>query len=81
MQERDFDVVILDMNMPMMNGIEAMKRVKEIEPTTEVIVLIGQGTIENAVQAIKLGAYDYLTKPCQLTELCVLLQKALEKDS
>jgi len=79
MQERDFDVVILDMNMPMMNGIEAMKRVKEIEPTTEVIVLTGQGTIENAVQAIKLGAYDYLTKPCQLTELCVLLQKALEK--
>ena len=79
MQERDFDVVILDMNMPVMNGIEAMKRVKEIEPTTEVIVLTGQGTIENAVQAIKLGAYDYLTKPCQLTELCVLLQKALQK--
>ena len=48
-----------------------------MESTTEVIVLTGQGTIENAVQATKLGAYDYLTKPCQLTELCVLLQKAL----
>ncbi|HHT9109412.1 MAG TPA: sigma-54-dependent transcriptional regulator, partial [Candidatus Wunengus sp. YC63] len=79
MQEKDFDVVVLDMNMPVMDGIEALKRVKEMEPTTEVIVLTGQGTIENAVQATKLGAYDYLTKPCQLTELCVLLQKALEK--
>jgi len=79
MQEKDFDVVILDMNMPVMDGIETMKRVKEMEPTTEVIVLTGQGTIENAVQATKLGAYDYLTKPCKLTELCVLLQKALEK--
>jgi len=72
-------VVILDMNMPVMDGIETLKKVKEMESTTEVIVLTGQGTIENAVQATKLGAYDYLTKPCQLTELCVLLQKALEK--
>ena len=79
MQEKDFDVVILDMNMPVMDGIETLKKVKEMESTTEVIVLTGQGTIENAVQATKLGAYDYLTKPCKLTELCVLLQKALEK--
>ena len=79
MRERDFDVVILDMNMPVMDGIETMKRVKEMEPATEVIILTGQGTIESAVQAIKLGAYNYLTKPCQLSELYVLLQKALEK--
>jgi len=56
MQERDFDVVILDMNMPTMNGIETLKRLKEMESTTEVIVLTGQGSIESAVQAIKLGA-------------------------
>ena len=79
MQERDFDVVILDMNMPAMNGIETLKRLKEMESTTEVIVLTGQGSIESAVQAIKLGAYDYLTKPCQLAELNALLQRALEK--
>ncbi|MEP9410776.1 MAG: sigma-54-dependent Fis family transcriptional regulator [Candidatus Brocadia sp.] len=79
MLERDFDVVILDMNMPVMNGIEILKKVKETESTTEVIVLTGQGSIENAVQAIKSGAYDYLTKPCRLSELDVLLQKALEK--
>ena len=79
MQERDFDVVILDMNMPTMNGIETLKRLKEMESTTEVIVLTGQGSIESAVQAIKLGAYDYLTKPCQLAELNALLQRALEK--
>jgi DNA-binding NtrC family response regulator len=79
MRERDFDVVILDMNMPMMDGIETLKRVKEMESSTEVIILTGRGSIESAVQAIKLGAYDYLTKPCQLVELNVLLQKALEK--
>lgn len=78
-QERDFDVVILDINMPAMSGFEALKKVKELEPTTEVIILTGQGTIENAVQAIKLGAYDYITKPCRLDELDAILQKALEK--
>lgn len=78
-EERDFDIVILDINMPVMNGIEILKKVKALDPTTEVIVLTGQGTIENAVQAIKLGAYDYVTKPCRLTELHILLHKALEK--
>jgi len=78
-QERDFDVVLLDMNMPEMDGIETLKKIKEIETTTEVIILTGKGTIENAVQAIKLGAYDYLTKPCRLSELDALLQRALEK--
>ncbi|UJS18926.1 MAG: sigma-54 dependent transcriptional regulator [Candidatus Jettenia sp.] len=79
MQERDFDVVILDITMPGMNGIETLRKIKDLESTTEVIILTGQGTIENAVQAIKSGAYDYLTKPCRLHELDVLLQKALEK--
>ena len=79
MQEKDFDVVILDMNMPTMNGIETLERLKEMESTTEVIVLTGQGSIETAVRAIKLGAYDYLTKPCQLAELNALLQRAFEK--
>jgi len=78
-QERDFDVIVLDMNMPEMDGIETLKRIKDIDPTTEVIVLTGQGSIENAVQAIKLGAYDYLTKPCRLSELDALLKKTLEK--
>ncbi|MBM4054696.1 MAG: sigma-54-dependent Fis family transcriptional regulator [Planctomycetes bacterium] len=79
LNERDYDVAILDMNMPVMDGIETLKKVKAIEPTTEVIILTGQGSIENAVQAIKSGAYDYLTKPCQLKELDLLLQRALEK--
>ncbi len=78
-RERDFDAVVLDVNMPDMDGIETLKKVKEIEPTTEVIILTGQGSIENAVRAIKLGAYDYLTKPCRLNELDGLIQKALEK--
>ncbi|MBW7897736.1 Transcriptional regulatory protein ZraR [Candidatus Brocadiaceae bacterium B188] len=77
--ECDFDIVMLDINMPVMDGIEILKKVKELDPTTEVVILTGQGTIENAVQAIKLGAYDYITKPCRLVELDVLLQKALKK--
>lgn len=79
MHERDFDAVILDIRMPDMDGIETLKKIKELEPTTEVIVLTGQGTIENAVLAIRLGAYDYLTKPCRLNKLDMLLQKAIEK--
>ncbi|MDR4509794.1 MAG: sigma-54 dependent transcriptional regulator [Candidatus Brocadiaceae bacterium] len=79
LKERDFDVIVLDMNMPVMDGLETLKRIRELEYTTEVIILTGQGSIENAVQAIKQGAYNYLTKPCRLHELDALLQKALEK--
>jgi DNA-binding NtrC family response regulator len=64
-----FDVAVLDMNMPGMNGIELLQRIREAGFDMEVIILTGQGTIELAVQAMKMGACDFLTKPCPLGDL------------
>lgn len=66
---RSFDVAIVDMNMPGLTGIELLERMKAAQVETEVIILTGQGTIESAVNAMKLGACDYLTKPFPLDEL------------
>ncbi|MBI3837529.1 MAG: sigma-54-dependent Fis family transcriptional regulator [Planctomycetia bacterium] len=76
---RQFDVVILDMVMPGLSGIQVLERLKLTHPECEVILLTGQGTIETAVQAMKLGAYDFLTKPFPLAELEALIEKAYER--
>jgi DNA-binding NtrC family response regulator len=68
-ERRSFDVAIVDMNMPGLTGLEVLDRMKVSQPETEVIILTGQGTIESAVNAMKLGACDYLTKPFPLDEL------------
>ena len=78
-ERRHFDVALLDMVMPGMTGIEVLKKLKTQNPDLEAILLTGQGTIESAVEAMKLGAYDYLTKPFPLAELEVLIQKAHER--
>jgi DNA-binding NtrC family response regulator len=80
-ERRQFDVVILDLVMPGMTGIEVLEKLKAAHPECEAILLTGQGTIETAVQAMKLGAYDYLTKPFQLAELEILIEKAYERRS
>lgn len=74
-----FDVGIFDMNMPGMSGIELLQRIHQDEIDMEVIILTGQGTIESAVQAMKLGASDYLTKPCPLGDLEHHCQLAKER--
>ncbi len=66
---QDFDVGVFDMNMPGMSGIELLQRIRDDSIDMEVIILTGQGTIETAVQAMKMGASDYLTKPCPLGDL------------
>ncbi len=68
-QRQQFDVGVFDMNMPGMSGIELLQRLRESEVELEVIILTGEGTIETAVQAMKLGACDFLTKPCPLGDL------------
>jgi DNA-binding NtrC family response regulator len=78
-QRRDFGVAILDMKMPGLCGVDLLKRFKEEHPECELIVLTGQGTIETAVQAMKQGAYDFLTKPFPLKELEKLIEKAFER--
>jgi DNA-binding NtrC family response regulator len=76
---RQFDVVVLDMVMPGMSGIQVLEQLKLTHPESEVILLTGQGTIETAVQAMKLGAYDFLTKPFPLAELEILIEKAYDR--
>jgi len=75
----DYDVLILDLNMPGLGGMDVLKRVKAGESPVEIIVLTGHSTISTAVQAMKMGAYDYLTKPFKMDELKVVIQKAYEK--
>ncbi|MEW4486449.1 sigma-54 dependent transcriptional regulator [Thalassoglobus sp. JC818] len=66
---RHFDVAIVDMNMPGISGMEVLQRMHEQCPDTEIIILTGQATVDNAVEAMKLGATDYLTKPFPLGDL------------
>lgn len=79
LSQRDFDVVVLDMMLPGISGIETLKRIKQEDYPLEVIMLTGQGTVETAVESMKLGAYDYITKPCKLSELETLIKKAYER--
>src|SRR6478752_292883 len=78
-QRRNFDVAVFDIMMPGMSGLELLKRYKEAHPECEVILLTGQGSIETAVEAMKLGAYDYLQKPFSLKELEGVVDKAFER--
>lgn len=76
---REFHVAVFDMVMPGMTGVELLEKVKADGADFEVIMLTGQGTIQSAVQAMKLGAYDYLTKPTPLAEIEILIEKAYER--
>src|SRR5262245_35616614 len=74
-----WDVALLDLHLPGMNGIELLDKLKALQPELEALILTAQGSIETAIQALKRGAYDYLTKPFPLPELEVHIQKAYEK--
>lgn len=76
---RNFDVAIFDMMMPGMSGLELLKRFKAAHPECEIVLLTGQGSIETAVEAMKLGAYDYLQKPFPLKDLESVASKAFER--
>lgn len=76
-QAQGFDTVLLDMRMPEMDGLETLRGIKDIRPEQTVIMLTAHGTIENAVEATKLGAFDYLTKPSSPEEVDIKIQQAL----
>ncbi len=76
-QQNRFDVVLLDIKLPKMNGIEVLKRIKEISDSIEVIMITGYGDIQSAVDSLKLGARDYVTKPFKLDDLLTIVQKAV----
>ncbi len=69
-KDSNFDVVILDVSMPGMDGVQALGEIKKIKPLTEVIMLTGRATVESAIDGMKMGALDYLMKPCE-TEVLV----------
>ena len=74
-----FDIVILDLLMPKMDGIEVLKRIKEEGLSPEVIIMTGNATIQTAIEAMKLSAYDYITKPFKIEKLDILIKNAAEK--
>lgn len=79
LQTHEADIVLLDLKMPGLDGIEVMRRLKDQPDPPEVIVMTGYGSVPTAIEAVKLGAYDYVTKPCKIEKLDLLVRKAFEK--
>src|SRR3990167_8728489 len=78
LEQQDFDVVILDINLPSVSGLDLMQTIRKSKPKISFIVMTAQDTMKNAVEAMKRGAFDYLTKPFDLEELETLVSKALK---
>ncbi len=73
------DVIVLDVKMPGMDGLETLQAIKNQNPLVEVIMLTGHATVENAIEGMKRGAFDYLMKPCHLEELIDKIEQAADK--
>ena len=71
-----YDVALLDIVMPEMDGLEVLKHVRDEPAAPEIIIITGNGTVETAITAMKLGAYDYLSKPYRMAEIDVLVRRA-----
>jgi DNA-binding NtrC family response regulator len=76
---QNLDVVVLDVKMPGLDGLETLKRIKAAFPLIEVIMLTGYATIESGIRGMKLGAYDFLMKPCDIEELVSKITDATQK--
>src|SRR5262245_18861617 len=79
LEKTTFDVAILDLRMPGLDGIEVLEHLKQVSPDTEAVVMTGHGSMESAVAAMRLGAMEYIYKPCKLTEIEAVLQKVLDR--
>ena len=78
-EKESFDVAVLDIKLPDLNGVDLLLKLKQMEPTLELIMLTGFASVDTAIRSMKLGAYDYLTKPCKFSELSAVILKAYEK--
>jgi len=76
--QKEYDIVITDLNMPVMDGLETLRRIKKKNPSIEVIVITGFATIENAINAMKEGAFDYITKPISLEHARIVLTRCVQ---
>ena len=81
MEKGSYDLILLDLVMPDQNGIEVLKQIKTLDPAVQVIIITGHGTIPTAVETIKLGAFDFLSKPFTPDDFRQLVKRALEKQS
>ncbi|HET9058264.1 MAG TPA: sigma-54 dependent transcriptional regulator [Chitinophagaceae bacterium] len=81
LKEKNYDVVLCDIKMPKMDGIEFLERARQARPDIPVIMISGHGTIETAVEAVKKGAFDYVSKPPDLNRLLITIRNALDKTS
>src|SRR5690348_14350992 len=79
MERESPEIVMADLKLPQMSGVELLRRIKTIHAATEVAIMTGHGTIESAVDAMKLGAYDYIEKPFRVEKMRLLLQRMAEK--
>ena len=80
LREKEFDVVLCDIKMPKIDGIEFLEKSKDINGDTPIIMISGHGTIETAVEAVKKGAYDYISKPPDLNRLLITIRNAMDKN-
>lgn len=81
MQEKGFDIVIADMKMPKIGGMELLKKIKPRFAHTEVVLITGYGNVETAVEAMKIGAFDYVTKPIVDSEIKIIINKIIERNN
>ena len=79
LNKEDYDVMVLDLKMPGMDGIATLKEARKLDLFTETLILTGHGAVDTALEAMKLGAYDYLRKPCQIDALVEKIEGAWEK--
>ena len=73
------DVAVVDVKMPGMDGLEALKQIKLINPFIEVIMLTGHASVESGIEGMRLGAFDYLMKPCDINELILKIEDAYQR--
>jgi len=77
--KKSFDVVITDLKMPKVDGYFVIKKIRELSPKTDIIVITGYATLDSVVATIKLGAYDYLVKPFEINDLVSKVKKCIEE--